>query len=172
MSLYTVSTLKDSNKKRVLSNISICIYLPMRFAHNLDRLEWDSPVNPEIVTVSGFYSGAAINEAVMWLKWHGGLLMWCRKYVSLYNINKMRSYVIIWIAWLQLPRVISNRSKLSYKWNLWLVSYLLMLVNSYKAGILYQLHITVYPAHFCSWNCIDCNSIVLFSALWVLPQNP
>lgn len=54
MSLYTVSTLKHSNEERVLSNISICIYLPMRFAHNLDRLQWDKPVNPEIVTVSGF----------------------------------------------------------------------------------------------------------------------
>lgn len=65
MSLYTVSTLKDSNEKRALSNISICIYLPMRFAHNLDRLEGDTAVNPKIITVSGFSCGAAINEAVM-----------------------------------------------------------------------------------------------------------
>lgn len=51
--------------RKELSNISICIYLPVRFAHNLDRIEWDIPVNPEIITVSGFYSGAAINEVVM-----------------------------------------------------------------------------------------------------------
>lgn len=37
----------------------------MRFALNLDRLEWDTPVNPEIKTVSEFWSGAAINEAAM-----------------------------------------------------------------------------------------------------------
>lgn len=65
MSLYTAPTLKDSSEKRELSNISICIYLPMRFAHNLDRLEWDTPVNPEIITVSEFWPGAAINVSVM-----------------------------------------------------------------------------------------------------------
>lgn len=64
MSLYTVSMLKDSNEERVLSNISICTY-KYRFACNLDRLVWDTPVNPEIITVSGFCSGAAVNEAVM-----------------------------------------------------------------------------------------------------------
>lgn len=52
MSLQMVSTLKDSKDKRALSNICICIHLPMRFARNLDGLERDTPLNPEIITVS------------------------------------------------------------------------------------------------------------------------
>lgn len=39
------------------------VYLAVRFAHNLDRLEGDTLVNPNISTVSGFWSGAVINEA-------------------------------------------------------------------------------------------------------------
>lgn len=40
----------------------------MRFAHNLNRLEGDTLVNPNIITVSEFWSGAVINEAGMLLK--------------------------------------------------------------------------------------------------------
>lgn len=42
--------------------ITIYIYLPMRFAHNSDGLEGDTPVNPKIITVLVFSSGAAIKE--------------------------------------------------------------------------------------------------------------
>lgn len=62
MSCFAVPALKDSNEKGVLSNISIYIYLPMRFAHNLDKPEGDTPVNPKIITVSVFSSEVAINE--------------------------------------------------------------------------------------------------------------
>jgi len=65
MSLYTVSTFKDSNEKRELSNSSIGIYLPMRFAHNVNRLESDTPINPKFLTVSWLSSSVSINEAAV-----------------------------------------------------------------------------------------------------------